>query len=353
MSDDGKTVHIRDLTIEDEEVYSFFKDLEESEIEVSAVRALKIGAIGLKRLSTSAEIDYVEKEFDRVLNKIDDMFNPEIRGSYFGQLKETLEDYFEEGGTVEDIFDPADNNTPLGKLKDEIMREFKEISNQIAGEEAMEEMKERTPLKGEDFEDFCERILMNNVCSSLGDELSRKTDEIGNITDCKKGDFVIKPCDLGEKRIVFEMKSGPINQREILEVELPEAMENRSADYGILVSKYVENLPKKIGWFNEYRGKMLVCALGNQEGEYYPSLLNVAYQFAKQRLREDETSKAEINVEKIRVGIEKIEQKISKISNLKRKATNIDTATEEIREISDEIRDDIKEELENMTEAIS
>lgn len=353
LESDGETVNIQDLTIKDEDVHSFFDNLEEDEIEDSVKSALKIGVIGIKRVSTGTEVDYVEKEFDRVVDRIDEMFDPEIRTSYFGRLEETLEDYFEEGGTVEEILDPSDKSTPVGKLKEDIMDELKKMREEIAGEEAREEIKERTPLKGEDFEDFCERILGEKVCPSLGDELFRTTDEGGDITDCKKGDFVAKPKDLDGKKIVFEMKSGKINQRKILEEELPEAIENRSADYGILVSKYVENLPNKIGWFNEYRGNMLVCAVGNQEDEYFPSLLNVAYQYSKQRLREKEISEAEVDVEKIRTGIENIGQKIDKTSNLKRKATNIDKATDEIRNLSNEIRNEINEELESMSQAIS
>lgn len=354
LEEDGETIRIENLTIKNREIYSFLDELEDNEREQSIDSALKIGITGLKRISTSAEVDYVEKEFERVTNKIDEMFNPDNRSSYLGQLEETLEDYFEEGGTVEDIFDPTDKSKPIGKLKDELIDELQDIRDKVAGEEAVEDLKEKTPLKGEEFEDYCERFLGEIVCSNLGDELLKTGERIGEITNCKKGDFVVKPNGLDGKKIVFEMKSGSISQRKILEEELPEAMKNRMADYGILVSKHVENLPNKIGWFNEYRGNMLVCAIGSKEkDEYIPKILNVAYQYARQRLLQEETKEAEVDVGAIKNGMEKINQKLGKLSKLKRKTTNIESATGEIREIVDKVRDEIEQELEEMSESLS
>jgi len=81
---------------------------------------------------------------------------------------------------------------------------------------------------------------------------------------------------------------------------------NRSADYSILISKYVENLTND-RLVQRILRKYGVCAIGNQDYEYFPSLLNVAYQYGKQRLKAEKTEEAEVDVETIKTVIENVE----------------------------------------------
>jgi hypothetical protein len=60
----------------------------------------------------------------------------------------------------------------------------------------------------------------------------------------------------------------------------------REAEYAIFVIRDFESLPKSVGWFNEYNGNSLVCALGKNgnDGVLHEELLYIAYKWAKSKL---------------------------------------------------------------------
>ena len=285
--------------------------------------------------------------------KFEKMFDPEVKTSHFGKLSSLLEKYFDKGGTVENLFDPTVDDSPLGKLKKGLQEEFKELRDIIKGKEAKEELIEITTLKGYEFEDACEEILSVFVSKHMGDELERKTNEIGEITGSFAGDFLITLRDVPDKKIVLEIKDlDTITQPKIIE-NLEKAMRNRGAEYSIFVSKYKEALPKKIGWFNEFRGNILVCALGSKEaGTFFPEVLNIVYQWAKLRVKKEITIEEEA-LETLAEGIREIETRLDMFSQIQRQCTNVDKATEEIRELSDELRDSIEEQITKIQKAIA
>jgi len=352
LKEDGKTVLIKELAIQDENLYRFLQEVEEDKRLERLLTALRIGALGLKRVSVGEEMDFVEKEFNSLLSKFEKMFDPSLETSHLGKLVSLLKEYFDKGGTIENMLDPMVENTPLGKLRLEILREIKGIRDVITKKEAEEGMADITTLKGYIFEDACEEILSEFVSKHMGDILERKTKEPGNLVGCFAGDFVITPREFPDKKIVLETKArGKVDLPQILE-NLEKAMENRNAKYGIFVSKYKESLPKKVGWFNEYRGNMLVCALGSSDADtFFPEILNIAYQWAKLRLKREITIEEEA-LEVITEGISEIERKLDTFSQIKEQCTNVEKATEKIRKISDNLRGSIKEELNKIQKAI-
>jgi len=350
LEEDGETVLIMDVQVQDETLYQFLKEINEDKRIDRLVNVIRIGVIGLKRMAVGEELDYVEKEFNSLKAKFEKMFDPEVKTSYFGKLSSLLEEYFDEGGTIENLFDLKVDGSPLYKLRKELQEEFEKLRDII---KEKEEIIEVTTLKGYKFEDACEKILSEFVSKDIGDELERKTNEIGKITGSFAGDFLITLRDLPDKKIVLETKDwGTITQPQIIE-NLKGAMENRDAKYGIFVSRSKEALPRKIGWFNEFRGNMLVCALGSKEEDTFsPELLNIAYQWAKMRV------KKEIKIEErafgeLSEGIKEIERRIEIFSQIKRQCTNINNATEEIKVISDDLRRDIKEQISKIQKAIA
>jgi len=353
LDEDGKTVSIKDAQIQDENLYQFLKEVDEDKRIDRLVSAIRIGVIGLKRMTVGKELDYIEKEFNSLMGKFEKMFDPEIKTSHLGKLCCKLEEYFDGGGTVEKLFDPTVENSTLGKLRKEFLKEFKELADIIKAKEAKEELIEITTLKGKKFEDACEEILSVFVSKHMGDELERKTDEIGEITDSFAGDFLITLRDIPDKKIVLETKDwGTVTQPQIMK-NLENSMKNRGAKYGIFVSKYNEALPKKIGWFNEFRGNMLVCALGSKEADtFFPELLNNAYQWAKLRVKKEMTI-GEKALETLTEGIREIEMKLDTFSQIQTQCTNVDKATKEIRELSDNLKDSIEEQINNIQKAMA
>ncbi|OGO42749.1 MAG: hypothetical protein A2Z05_07020 [Chloroflexi bacterium RBG_16_60_22] len=286
------------------------------------------------------------------MTKFNKCFDPEVKTSHFGKLSSLLEEYFDEGGIIENIFDPTTDSSPLGKLRKGLQKEFEELRDIIKGKEAKKEIIEITTLKGYVFEDACEQILSTFISQYMGDELERKTSEYGEISGSFAGDFLITLRDAPDKKIVLETKDWDnLTQPKIIE-NLETAMKNRGAKYGIFVSKYKEAFPKKIGWFNEFRGNMLVCALGSKEADlFFPELLNIAYQWAKLRVTKEISIKEEA-LETISESIKEIESKLDTFSQIQRQCTNIDKATDEIREKTETLKYSIEEQIRKIQEAM-
>jgi hypothetical protein len=308
-------------------------------------------------MSMGANLDFVEKKFDSMINsfssKFNEMFNPDNKESHLGKLVCLMEEYFKEGGSLEKLLDPNSDETTIKILKKELVCEFRELRDIMKTEEGKKETIEKTTLKGKEFEDLCEEVLSNFVSNHLGDELERTAEKTGELTDSKKGDFLIRLKEMPSKKIVIETKDWQkISLPNILDIELKEALKNRGADYGIFISKYKEALPLKVGWFNEYRGNMLVCALGSKESEiFFPELINIAYQWAKLRIVK-EVSFEQKAIETILDGISQIEGKIKKFSQIRSQCTNIEQSSEKIREYLEEIEKEIKNQLGDITIAI-
>jgi len=353
LQDDGRTVLIEDVEVPDENLYQFLKEVDEGRRIDCLVSAVRIGVIGLKRMAVGKEVDYVEKEFGSMVTKFDKMFDPEVKTSHLGKLSTLLEEYFDKGGTVESFFDPAVEDSPMGKLRKGFQDEFKDLRDIIKGKEAKEELIAVTTLKGYEFEDACEEILSVFVSKHIGDELERKTSEIGEITASLAGDFLITLRDMPDKKIVLETKDRDTVTQPMIIENLENAMRNRGAKYGIFVSKYKEALPKKIGWFNEFRGNMLICALGSKEADtFFPEVLNIAYQWAKLRVTKEITIE-EKALETINEGIKEIAIRLDTFSQIQRQCTNVDKATEEIRELSDKLKNSIEEQISKIQKAMA
>ena len=354
LEEDGKTVLIKDVEVQDENLYQFLKEVEDESRRIDRlVSAMRIGVIGLKRIAVGEELDYVEKEFNSMVTKFDKMFDPAVKTSHLGKLSTLLEEYFDKGGTVESLFDPTVDDSPLGKLRKGFQDEFKDLRDIIKGREAKEEIIEITTLKGYEFEDACEEILSVFVSKHMGDELERKTHETGEITGSFAGDFLITLRDMPDKKIVLETKDWDTVTQPMIIGNVENAMINRGAKYGIFVSKYKEALPKKIGWFNEFRGNILVCALGSKEADTFsPEVLNVAYQWAKLRVTKEITME-EKALETINEGIKEIAIRLDTFAQIQRQCTNVDKATEEIRQLSDGLKNSIEEQISKIQKAMA
>jgi len=213
--------------------------------------------------------------------------------------------------------------------------------------ESREELIEVTTLKGYEFEDACEEILSR--CTGFGESLTRTTDEVGRIPGSRKGDFVIE-LENGRK-IVLEVKDRSSISLKTIKEELKEAIENREADYGIFVSKYKEALPKDVGWFNEY-GNILVCALGSSEANsFHPEILEIAYQWAKLRLKRE----GEVDKEAVEVAIselDKLNDQLNELSKIKTKCSNARKALDEIENIAKGLENSLKDQLDSLKRAL-
>jgi hypothetical protein len=347
LAPDGKTIIINDMYIYDLELYKFLKEIEQKDRKEMLISLLRTGHAGIKRMHSGSELDYVEKKFDMMSQRFESMFDPQLKTSIFSRLVSLLQQYFSKGGNLEDLL----QNGHFSKLRKEINDELQKLRSEIIKKEITDEYEDKLPTKGYKFEDEVEQILSKIASRNIGDTVERTTNMVGNITGCFAGDFLLKFAD-NPCFITIETKDCQnLTYNAIIE-NLKKAMKNRNAKYGILIAKYKESLPLKVGWFNEYNQNMLVCALGGKEsGEIFNQIVPLAVQWAKMRIRKDIKFDEEA-VEKVEDGIKQIKEKLSKFGLIKTQCSNISKSTDQICEITTDLREEIKMLIEKIQEAI-
>ena len=291
----GNQVTVNDFTTENYEIVSYFENLSESDnLGQKLEDALKMGIIAIKSIGVTGNVNYVEKAFEnmdeKMKHKLDLVFGDD--GQFSGILKEH---FGEDGKLIKELFDPNREGTPLHSLRLEIENEFSAIKEKIGINAAVEEVANKGTRKGIDFEDQYEPTL-DWIAQIHSDKIERTSNDSGKLSKSKKGDFVITLGDIG-KKIVFEMKDRGTISRPMIQKELDEAMENREAEYGIFVAKNKESLPVNVGWFNEYDGNHLVCAMENNDGDSLidGEILHIAYKWARARLRIESTKEKKLD----------------------------------------------------------
>ena len=196
---EDETLRINEYETEEQDVVSFFENLQEQgkDLEEWLENILKLGVIASKSSQVGQQIDLVEKKVQAIQNKIDEQFGDQ------GQV-----------------------------IKDAIQQ----LAVDIGIAKAVKAEHEKGTQKGEEFEDYCEEII-SEIAKQHGDRLESTAKVPGIIPGSKKGDHVYTIEETG-KKIVLEMKDYSEAQSiPKLEKYMNEAMKNREAEYGIVVSK--------------------------------------------------------------------------------------------------------------------
>ncbi len=381
---DGDRAHVTDVEITDSAVVEYLQQFEdEREREDAFVRALRVGVTTLDLAETSQQEEYVERKFtemqrdlqediDRIEDEVEEKFGdegdvPQIFEDHLGQdghLKQHIEDAFsedgpfterldeelgEDGERIQKALDPDTEGTPTYRLKrtlqDQIQDLRDKIEEQATAEETEEEIRQRTTLKGDDFEDTVESILSNLVYNT-SNEVEYTGDTIGEISGRKVGDFVITLNDTSQ-RIVVEAKSDSgYSQRDIKD-ELADAVENRDADYGIIVFECESYIPNKVGYFHEFDSERLSVALKETEDDDAESgFLRIAYNWARTRAVQGYVdSGTAFDPEVIQNAVSEVSDSIDRFSTIRKKTTSIRKTANEIDEELEEIEGEVKSEL--------
>lgn len=370
VEDDSLTVS--SYKSEDGEIVRYFRDIEEVRRIEAFQTVIKVGVAALKTVVTTENVNYVEKKFGEMQTEI----NNEITNTFGkgGSVDSIIDKFFGEKGTVENfmtnknrdfvdgvnevlgpdgtivrqILDPNNKESPLYKVKDEIMATITTTIGQLKTDlkikEAVKETEERTPLKGIKFQDEVFPLLADIVKHIPGDLLRNVTSESGFRLNSKKGDFVAEIGDSGVK-LTIEAKDSSFRLKEI-EREMNEALENRDALYGIFLSKYLEDLEPSVGYFNEYHERYLVIAITDRSNdEINKNLLEIAYKWGRLRVLQSKEEKDAFKAVDISEGLREIKNQIDKFRNVRKYATNIDGALKNIRDEVDGIEKGVLEKL--------
>ena len=377
-------VHIVDAEIKDSSVIEYLQQFDNSEKQEDAfVRALRVGVTTMGLAETSQQEEYVERKFTEMqrdfqveINRIeegveekfgDDGHVPQIFEDHLGKdghLKQHIEDAFsedgpfterldeelgEDGERIQKALDPDTEGTPTYRLKralqDQIQDLRDKIEKQATAEETEEELRQRTTLKGDDFEKTVESILSNLVYNT-SNEVEYTGNTSGEISDRKVGDFVITLNDTGQ-RIVVEAKSDKsYSQRDIKE-ELTDAVENRDADYGIIVFECESYIPNKVGYFHEFDSERLCVALKEtDDDDVEPGFLRIAFNWARTRAVQGYVdSGSAFNPETIQNAVSEVSDSIDRFSTIRKKTTSIRKTANEIDGELEDIEGEVKSDL--------
>ena len=258
-----------------------------------------------------------------------------------------------DGAVIREHLNPDREGGPLHSLREYLNRTLAEIRDAINARVAAREAAARGTQKGRRFEEQCEADL-EEVARPYSNAIDPTGDVAGRAGKCKKGDFVAT-LDGSGKRIVFEMKDvdsiGPTK----IKAELKEAMDNRDAAYGVLVARSRASLTGGTGWFNEYDGNKLACALEDADGNpaMDDGMIEVAYRWARARVAEaPETREGEVDAALIEEKVREIGDHISEARSIKRECTNIDNSSKKIREWAETAEKGLRAKIDAVVESL-
>ena len=304
----------------------------------------------MKSADLTKDVLYVEKAFDKLrasfAQNLDSVFKDD------GQFSSLLREHFgEDGKVVKDLFDPHKDGTPLFALRRALDENLSEIKEKLAVNETKKQMIEKSPQKGFEFEEWCEQKL-DEIAKFNSDKLENTGKELGQSLNRKVGDFVLTLSDTG-KKVVFEMKDAKISLPQI-QKQLSEAMENRKADYGILVARHIEDLPKPVGWFNEYDGNQLVCAVGSSESDALidGEIIRLACSWARTRLRIESAKEKKLEPSFIIEKVDAVRKQIEEMMKIKTQCTNISKSNDKIRDILTDAESEMNAELDEIIKSL-
>ncbi|MFL5906826.1 MAG: hypothetical protein ACJ75Z_04420 [Solirubrobacterales bacterium] len=289
-------------------------------------RAIEIGARLIESEGTAANVDYVRAELERQLRplaerlggvieegqeefveRLASSFDSERSGSVQQQIRELINAAMEhQRGQLAKQFSAQDGSNPLADFKDGVVRAVKSsqeaqqlervedrkkmdavtaeltaLRERLSAKQELEAEQARGTAKGRDFE---ERVhdLLDDMARGRGDVAHHVGDQAGE-TRGKKGDTVV---EIGAAtgptlaKVAFDPKDSQLTRPKAWEV-LNGSLDDRGADYAVLVIATDENLPANTQNLVEYEGNKLIVAVDREEPERI--VLETAYGLARGR----------------------------------------------------------------------
>jgi hypothetical protein len=346
----------------------------------TVAKAIEIGARLLESEATAANVDYVKAELERSLAPLAERLDGVITEGH-EEFVERLAASFDEGRTgsvqqqLRDLLNRAmdhqrtqlakqfttdDGTNPLTDFKAGVVQalrtaqeaeqadrhedrkriealtsEVTALRERLGAKEELEAEQARGTAKGRDFEDRVHAVL-DSVATARGDAAHHVGDTQGE-TRGKKGDTVVEigagagPC---LAKIAFESKDSRPGRPKAWEA-LNGALEDRGADYAVLVVATEENIPAGTQSLVEYEGNKMIVAVDRDDPERV--VLETAYALARARAlsaHEDELAldarAMKDAVDDARRALESVKKGRQALAGLRKNADSIDAALDAI-----------------------
>jgi len=391
------SIIIDKLTLEDLNTYKILEDIKEENREDFIKKSIIIGAIGLRNLYLTENVDYIEKEFKELLKNLESQskdikynldkefkellknsesqskdirydiekefkellknsenqskdvktmiektLDVESNSSSLGKMRVLFEDYFDKRkGKISDLLSPFEEDSPIKKLKDEIFKKIQDLREELLKERAKEEIIEKTALKGGKFEDVVLEQI-EDFCSEYEDKIAFVGENLGKTN--KMGDITIDIDGDENKRIIIECKDNCSYSHKKTLDEINDAITNRSAKFGIFLFKSQSQIPSALEPM-KITNNYIVTSFENF-GLYFAA--RVARLFVERGTEVKQT----IPIDKIQKEIENLKGKLMTFSNIQIKLTQITNASDYIRENTDRLKKDVEDGLNSIKELI-
>ena len=293
----------------------------------TVTRAIEIGTRVIESEGTAANVDYVKAELERQIaplaerlgsvieegqgdfvERLANNFDPERSGSVQQQIRELLATAMEyQRGQLAKQFSAQDGANPLADFKEGVVRAVKStqeahqheraedrkrleamaaeltaLRERLGAKEELEAEQSRGTAKGRDFEERVHALI--DEIASVREDVAHHVGDLPGETRGKKGDTVVEigaatgPC---LAKIAFDPKdSSSITRPKAWDV-LNGSLEDRGADYAVLVVAMEENLPAGTQNLVEYEGNKLIVAVDREDPERI--VLETAYGLARAR----------------------------------------------------------------------
>src|ERR1700722_14255228 len=342
---------------------------EHPEVDRPAVieRGLRVGLIALRNAGVTINVDFVAREFDRLMHRADEShdraavaLDAALRETFAardGTLPRTLEQFLGKDGTlrrrVDDLFDEERRDSVVGRIRPRLagsplhgfrteMREMlKDVSDRLirleAARDARADEREKGTAKGLDFEDAVEARL-DTLLRGTGDLVEPTGTSVGNSVRSRKGDFLIT-LDPSWTRgvpvcIAVEAKSGRVGLSK-LRRDLDETRNNRSAVVAVAVYR-AGNAPSGCAPFTLH-GEHIICEFDPDDPDdtAFTAAVRLGRALALSSAREHADV---VDATAVRRDLDGIRAQLNAIAGMKSKLTSISTATGDVRNGLDALR---------------
>ena len=403
----GETLVVDGLTVSDETAVRVVGDADAPAETV--VNAIEIGARILDREHAAANTEFVRSEFERAARELETEFTDKARkvAEHFGDkvdevfapedgvLAGALAELFSDGSSKavqnrikenvaeimarsrEDLlkqFSSADGQNPLADFKNATLSRLEaaekrahgmqmatlerltELEKQLQGLrdekeklEAVAEEAERGSAKGRTYEELV-AAAVDAIAGVQGDAAEAVGDQPG--ATGKTGDVVVEVGAAqgpARGRIVFEAKDRRLSRKGALD-ELDKAMEQRDADFAVLVVPTEEELPARTHELREYNGDKLIVAF-DPEASALP--LEVAYRLARARVLMTEAESDGVDACAVHAVVERALASLEETRKVKTQLTGAVSNIERARTIIEAMESQVRRQLGELDELVS
>ena len=267
------------------------------------------------------------KTFEGLEQKFNGMFDPRNKESFPSWVESRLGDLI--GSRL---------SRQMADIQENMRRELQGIREDLAkvqsAEAAIAEVSQKTPIKGDDFQDMILNQLQG-IAKAHGDVVTDTTNVVGEFSASKKGDYNLDVQGLEDQRIAIECKDSPMASCPKVLKDMEKTIVNRKACFGIYLVKTEDQLQRQIGSWQIYRDQRVIIT--------HSAMLEASIRISKLLMELGSQTVEGVDVGAIEAQLVSVSNEAAKSRTAKAKLSNIEDAVSALRALEDERKKRIEE----------